>query len=301
MASQRPAPADGLDRSKLQFVDVDGVRTRYYVDGAGPPLLLFSGGTFGSLYSLDAWSLNLPELAKDFQVYGVDKLGQGHTDPPKSDEEYTFQRVYQHAYGFTQTVGISQGCFVGHSRGALLVTWIALEHPDLVKKLIIVDSDSIAPELPMFPLRVFYNNLPAPSGPPSLDNVSIEARGQALWADQVTGDFKQRLLEIALLPKFQECQRRVSAIGRPQVLSTFERTRDEALRRIDRGELQTPTLVIWGLNDRSAPFPKGLRLFERIALKNPQTDMHILNTAGHYSFRDRYEAFNGAVKDFLSD
>ena len=36
------------------------MRTRYYEDGQGEPLVLFHGGEFGSLYTLDSWSLNLP-------------------------------------------------------------------------------------------------------------------------------------------------------------------------------------------------------------------------------------------------
>src|SRR5689334_788674 len=48
---------DGLDRSKVHFVDVHGVRTRYYEDGQGDPMLLLHGGGFGPGYSLDAWSL----------------------------------------------------------------------------------------------------------------------------------------------------------------------------------------------------------------------------------------------------
>ena len=65
------------------------------------------------------------------------------------------------------------------------------------------------------------------------------------------------------------------------------------LHRID-----VPTLLIWGANDRSAPLPKGLELFERIALKTPESELHLLNGAGHYTFRDQYEAFNQVVRDF---
>ena len=73
------AVVDTLDSQKIRFVDVDGIRTRYYEDGAGEPLVLFHGGHFGEWYSLDCWSLNLADLAKHFHVYAVDKLGQGST------------------------------------------------------------------------------------------------------------------------------------------------------------------------------------------------------------------------------
>ena len=73
-----PSPfADGLDEKKLRFVDANGVRIRCYEDGLGEPLVLISGGEFGGLYSLDAWSLNFKELAQRFHVYAIDKPGLG--------------------------------------------------------------------------------------------------------------------------------------------------------------------------------------------------------------------------------
>ena len=63
----------------------------------GEPLVLISGGEFfGSPYSLDAWSLNLPELARHFHVFAIDKLGQGYTENPKSEAEYTFEALFEH-------------------------------------------------------------------------------------------------------------------------------------------------------------------------------------------------------------
>ena len=80
---------DHLDVSKVHVVDIDGISTRYYEDGAGSPLVLFSGGQIGSLYTIDSYSLNLDALAKHFRVIAVDKLGQGGTAGPLSDAAYT--------------------------------------------------------------------------------------------------------------------------------------------------------------------------------------------------------------------
>src|SRR4051794_30607090 len=97
---------DSLDTSKLHFVDVDGIRTRYYEAGQGEPLVLFHGGDIGSPYTLDAWSLNLPELASYFHVYAPDKLGNGYTDNPPTAADYTPAAVFQHARRFLEVLGI---------------------------------------------------------------------------------------------------------------------------------------------------------------------------------------------------
>jgi 2-hydroxy-6-oxonona-2,4-dienedioate hydrolase len=90
--------ADSLDVEKLRFVDIEGARTRYYEDGDGEPLVLIHGGQFGSLYSLDSWSLNLAGLTRHFRVYALDKLGQGHTDNPRNDADYTFEALSRHTH-----------------------------------------------------------------------------------------------------------------------------------------------------------------------------------------------------------
>ena len=298
MSTPAAQVVDTLDQQKIRFIDVNGVRTRYYEDGAGEPLFLFSGGQFGMLYSLDSWSLNLPGLAEYFHVYAVDKIGQGHSDNPKSDADYTFETVAQHAYDFIRAVGVTKGHLVGHSRSGHLISWLALEHPELVKTLIIVDSATLAPESPIFPSMRFYDNLPTLSGPPTGESVRIEPDAQAIRREHVTDDFVKRLLEIARLPNFQEATMRMDKVGATVWTPSVDRKRQEAMHRIEENGLPVPALMVWGLNDRSAPLPLGLQLFERIAAKTPRSELHVLNGAGHYSFRDQPEAFNRVVRSF---
>ena len=70
-----------------RFIDVDGIRTRYFEKGGGEALVLFHGSHFGTTDACDSaidWELNFDRLAQWFRVIAVDKLGQGHTDNPKS-------------------------------------------------------------------------------------------------------------------------------------------------------------------------------------------------------------------------
>lgn len=112
-----------------KFVDVDGIKTRYFEKGDGPVVVLFHGGHFGSHDCADCaddWGLNFDGLAKWFHVFAVDKLGQGHTDNPKRDEDYTMAAVVRHAYGFLKALGLRNVHPVGHSRGAFVVGRLAL-------------------------------------------------------------------------------------------------------------------------------------------------------------------------------
>jgi pimeloyl-ACP methyl ester carboxylesterase len=65
-----------------RFVDVDGIRTRYFDKGSGAVLVLFHGSHLGTNDACESaldWELNFDRLAEWFRVIAVDKLGQGHT------------------------------------------------------------------------------------------------------------------------------------------------------------------------------------------------------------------------------
>jgi pimeloyl-ACP methyl ester carboxylesterase len=293
--------ADALDPRKLHFVDVGGVRTRYYEDGQGEPLVLFHGGEYGSLYTLDSWSLNLPGLAQHFHVYAPDKLGHGYTDNPAPDA-YTPEALFRHARGFLEALGLRDAHLVGHSRGGFLVTWLAVERPDLARSLIIVDSQSISPDAVSGGAGDFYEQLGHRrrllEEPPTEELVRIEPDAQTYHRERVTDDFVARMLEIARLPKTREAQLRIQELRPTTWYPALFRKRDELLDRIDAEGLALPTLVIWGFDDRSAPVSLGLQLFGRLAPRAPRAELHVLNQARHYCFRDQPAAFNRLLRAF---
>ena len=128
---------------KAKYVDVKGIRTRYFEAGIGEPLLLIHGSHYGKYCSANDWDLNIDSFAKSFHVFAVDKIGGGFTDNPKSDEEYVIGTTVQHAYDFLDTMKIDSAHVVGHSRGGYTVCRLALEHPEVVKTLVIVDSATL--------------------------------------------------------------------------------------------------------------------------------------------------------------
>jgi len=295
-----PTMLDSLDESKLRFVDVNGIRTRYYVDGQGDPLILLHGGHFGSLYSLDSWSLNLPGLAQHFRVFALDKLGQGYTDNPETDADYTYDRLFAHTCDFFRSLNIERAHWVGHSRGAHLATYMALEHPEWVQSLIMVDTSTTAPEAPGIPSGQFYADVEAgiPSDADDGTIVRAEPRAQAYNSDQITDNFMGRMEKILQLPKMKEARDKMIVLNGSTWNPSLNRKRAEVLERIDSSELQTPTLIMWGFNDQSAPLPLGIQLYEKLCQTVLNTELHVVNGAGHYSFREQPIAFNSTLASF---
>ena len=281
-----------------KFIDVAGIRTRYFEQGEGPPLLLFHGGEFGSAAAADSaedWALNFDGLARWFRVYAVDKLGQGYTDNPKTDQDYTMDAVVQHAYGFTQALGLSDVNLVGHSRGGYLVARLTLEHPELVNTCIIGDSGTLAPGVPRN--SVVMANPPEPVGGKECQRWVIEKYSYGY--DHITEEWLDILTRITARPSYQEAVAKVDRLRTTQYYPQLEAQKQESLTWILEGRLKTPTLLVWGYNDPTAPVSMGYALFELIAGSAPRSEMHVFNKSGHFSFREHPQAFNDVVRSFI--
>jgi 2-hydroxy-6-oxonona-2,4-dienedioate hydrolase len=282
-----------------QFVNVDGVRTRYFEQGQGEPLVLFHGGHFGSPDNVDLadnWDLNLPGLAKWFRVFAVDKLGQGWTDNPKTDDDYTMTAVVQHAYRFLCTMGLSNVHVVGHSRGGYLVTRLTLEHPELIKTLVIVDSGTTAPG------EVKRGTLLANPPQPLLSKESLRWVTERFSAtyDHITDGWLEVRFRNGQTAKYQEAVAKMATLASTHFLPHLLKQKEETLAWIRQGRLKTPTLLVWGKDDPSAILENGLALFDLIASSAPCAQMHIFSRAGHYAYREHPEAFNEVVRAFIT-
>ena len=294
---------DHLDAGRTRVVEADGIPTRVYEAGEGDPLVLVHGGGFGSLYSLDCWSLNLAALERQFRVVAFDKLGQGHTGNPEDDSRYTFERLLAHACALLDRLDLGPAHVVGHSMGALLAARLVLDRSGLARSLTIVDSNTVAPDDPRYPWTKFYVELAArfPPGPPDRETVAIEPELQSYSREHVTDEFVDRLLEIARRAEFAEAAARIlelrEVIWMPSILPERARLLDE----IDHGGLPVRTFVVWGADDPSAPLPLALALHERIAVRTPEADLLVLGRAGHYCFRERPRAFERALTAFCLD
>jgi pimeloyl-ACP methyl ester carboxylesterase len=232
-------------------------------------------------------------------VYAPDKLGQGHTDNPKTDGEFTMTSTIEHIHGFMRAVDARGAVLVGHSRGALPAARIAVDHPELVKALVIIDTRTLSPDHPSTPPD-FYAALrqDAPAIPDEA-YVRREPDANSYSKDHVTKDFLDEALKIARLPKTQVASDKMVRLLKTQFLPDVRQRKYETLDMIRDGRLGVPTLVVWGLNDPSAPIVLGYRLFELLGLSVPRAELHVFNHSGHYPFREHADEFDRLLVDFV--
>jgi pimeloyl-ACP methyl ester carboxylesterase len=134
------------DKFKSKFATADGYRTHYIEAGRedADRLLLVHGG--GNEIGMGNYRYpNIIPLSKRFRVFAIDELGHGQTDPPRNVEDLANVRVRaDHVISFIETLKLAPINLAGQSQGGWIVTYITLTRPDLVKKLVLIDSGSTA-------------------------------------------------------------------------------------------------------------------------------------------------------------
>ena len=283
-----------------RFIDVDGIRTHYYVKGDGPPLVLIHGGAFGHPTAADSafdWSTNFDALAERYRVFAIDKLGQGYTDIPKQDEDYCMAAVVDHAAATLRALGLENADLVGHSRGGYLVCRLTLDHPELARTCTIVDSNTCSPGAEM-------NNIVLGSPPePRLSRHSQRwIYEHYSYSDHhITDELLDVACDIAEQPSYKIAWDKMETDGLRLRQFTpglardksvmFARLRDEGLKR--------PTQIIWGHDDPTALLSQGWALYDLIATHRRDAQFRIINQAGHFSYREHPRAFNELIHAFV--
>lgn len=121
-----------------QLVDVGGYRLHIQCVGTGSPTVVLDAGLSGS--SLD-WSLVQSELGRTTRVCAYDRAGMGWSDP--GPQPRTPRQIADELHTLLTNAGIAGPyVLVGHSLAGKNVRLFALQHPDQVAGMVLVDARS---------------------------------------------------------------------------------------------------------------------------------------------------------------
>lgn len=127
---------DGIEGFEAGTLSVGGARVGYEVGGAGPPVLLVHGFPQTRL----AWRKVGPRLAERFTVVCVDLPGYGGSERlGPGPEGFEKSRVAEHLIAVMAALGHDRFGLVGHDRGALVAFRAALDHPEVISHLGVLD------------------------------------------------------------------------------------------------------------------------------------------------------------------
>lgn len=234
--------AEKYTNSTSQYMDVNGLKIHYQVEGSGPPLLLLHG-VGSSLHTWDAW---VNELKSQYQVIRLDLPGFGLTGPSKAHDSTSAQYMVKMLDGFVSQLGLERFFIAGSSLGGYYAWNYAAVHPEKLYKMVLLDAAGYPQDMP------FWIGLASFPGvhwitPHMLPKWVLEWSAQSAYAqeDLLTDEARQRYFDLS--------QRRGN---RESYVKHFLHLREMAGDPSYSDKVKdvlVPTLLLWGQEDDWIP------------------------------------------------
>jgi 2-hydroxy-6-oxonona-2,4-dienedioate hydrolase len=307
-SAEEVIPDASIGGLKAKFIEVSGVKTRYYDAGKGEPMVMIHGGSMAGSSTANVFSRNISGLTKRFHVFALDRLASGMTSNPRDDKDYNYASEAEFVYQFIQTLKLGPVHLVGHSAGGGIALFMAIEHPAAVKTLVIIAAGPEDPNAIAGPTKL---DASLPKCPDQSQYEGLKCRVTILAWLPTTFDEEYWAADafMASQPKTKEARAKLNAgAGEPLRTKEFPAYRERMLNRVkDEGVLQMPVLLYaakndvldWGVNDSTAKLQRELTLFDVLAAKNTKVRMIIQNNAGHFMYREYPEQFNQDLIGFI--
>ena len=266
------------------FVEVDGHRIAYARTGPRCSIVLLHGIPTSKYLWRNVLS---PINSAGLDVVAFDLLGYGDSSKPTNTDLGVASQARVIAAALDQLEWI-RGTVVGHDIGGGVAQLLALDHPEIVRQLVLVDS-------------IAYDSFPEPG---------IARLKEPVW-DEILGadgfDLKKGLtkgLQRGMAQKDKispevvaEYERPFSGVpGRKAYLRAARALRSEDLvtRTEEIEQLQIPTLLVWGAQDAFQPLSYGQRLADAM----PNAQLEVVEQAGHFLPEDAPETLARLIVNF---
>lgn len=244
-------------------------RIHYFTGGDGPPVVLVHGLASRG----EDWVGLLPTLAKSHRVYAIDLLGYGGSDRPRG-ADYSIAMETELVRGFLDSLHIDRTDLAGVSMGGWIALKLAAEHPERVRKLVLIDSAGFN-----FPTTLTVDSF-MPHNIEELQKlINLQTDRAPHIPAFVARDFLRVNREHAWILKAQ--------------LTSMLSGRDLMDGRVST--VTMPTLLLWGTRDQLTPYPLALRMQREL----PNATLVTLNGCGHLAIIDCKETAWPAIEKFL--
>ncbi|HEY3115083.1 MAG TPA: alpha/beta hydrolase [Gemmatimonadaceae bacterium] len=117
---------------------VNGLDMYYLVQGRGGIPLVLLHGAFSNIQT--DFGKMLPTLSRNRQVIAIEQQGHGHT--PDIDRPLTYEQMADDVAELLRQLRITKADFFGYSMGGAIGTYVAIRHPELVRKLVFAGGAS---------------------------------------------------------------------------------------------------------------------------------------------------------------
>jgi pimeloyl-ACP methyl ester carboxylesterase len=275
-----------------RWIEVDGFRIHYLNAGeVHAPVLLLHGGGYDSA-SL-SYKHAIGPISEHHRVFAPDWPGYGQSDKPKM--EYSTEYYVGFLERLMNVLGLEKVSLVGISMGGAISLGFALQSPQRVERLVLVDSHGLGGEVP--------------GGMASYALVRLPLLNRLVWAalkrsrkmverSLHTVFYDTRAITENLVDEVYQLARKPGA-GRAWISWQENEIGREGLRTnfVDRlYELAVPTLILHGAEDKYVPVSWARRAHALIE----DSELNVFSRCGHWLTLERPKEFNRAVSEFLA-
>jgi 3-oxoadipate enol-lactonase len=261
---------------------VNGIEVHYRETGEGFPIVLVHGYTGNSRN----WALTVPALRERFRTISVDLRGHGLSGRPASEEAYGLETMASDVYELLRALEVSDCVLAGHSMGGMVSQLLVLEHPEIVRALVLVDTAAEVPKGLLYDERRKVRE--------RLVAIAREQSMEAVFAEQ------ERITPLhpalAANPQFVEIWREQFLMtSRDAYIACANAMSSRRSLLAELGRIRVPTLIICGEQDE--PFLGPSRdMHEAIA----GSELVIIPGAGHGPQMETPGEFNRVLIEFMS-
>lgn len=274
---------------KSRFVEVDGITIHYQEFGSvsDPQVLLIHGYT-ASVY---VWKTVAPALAANgFHVVVVDLPGFGYSEKP-GWFDYSINSQARVMARFMNRLGIGRATIVGSSYGGAVAATLALDYPERVEKLVLVDAvtNDSTKNLPILRLAAL------PGIGEALTPFLTDSK--AFWRFRMKNTLAPANHHLIDDDRIENVMRPLGAADAHNALLKTNRNWHADRIEHDAPLIRQPTLVIWGEEDRVIPIDGGYRIHDAVL----HSRMVVLKNCGHLPQEEKPELFTEIVTEFCRD
>ncbi len=260
----------------------NGYRMHYIDQGEGPVVVWLHGSGPGASGHSNFKGNYPPLAAQGYRCIVMDIVGFGFSDKP-DDVQYPLSFFVECAKQTLDVIGIDKCTVVGNSLGGAIAIGMALEHPQLVEKLILMAPGGLSP-------MEEYGQMPGMQK-------MFQVYGSG---EELTHEVMKDLFAFGLMhdPKYATDE---LVAERMQIMQTMNGQVMSAMAipvLIDRlAELSCPVLGFWGANERMMP-DSGIMNF---AKNCPNLRLILVSECGHWVMVEHEAMFNRMCQDFLQN
>jgi len=275
-------PVTSQWRPSRKYAFADG-EVAYEILGDGPPVVLIHGTPSWSYL----WRNVARELAVRHTVYVYDLLGYGISEK-REDQDVSIAAQTTVLAELLDLWGLEQPCVAGHDFGGAIALRLLLLEGRRFQRLALCDPVAIAPWITPFSRHVQAHLEAFRTVPGHIHHQMIATHIRSAIAREMTDDQLEPYLRPWLGASGQAAYYR-------QVAQFDERYTREIEPRY--GEIQTPTLVLWGDRDSWLDPQLGQKLARAI----PGARLSLIPGAGHFLPEDRPDAVTAELAAFFGE